>query len=477
MGLVVNLDCDDDFASARSKLTGSDGRAALVVPQDCLAMSRTLAFQLLRRWCEDNGVDLTIVTSETPLKRLAREFGFRTCPSVRSVQARWREDDRFGGVPAWELWLLRERWRFARWALTLVALVLGAGWLIINYLPIATVRLTPVTQSFSDRLQITADPAVTAVDYARLAVPARTVNAKIEASDRLAATGKKEEIAQGFVTFANLTDAEVRIPLNTVVVTSTGKKYATTSDAIVPRPKWSAIRVEVRAADIGAKGETDRLTVSRVEGPLASQVAVLNEQPIALDKLRQTVLITAADRDKLRASLVDRLGKQALSALNSQLKQSEVLTPQSVKVEVVQEDYDHAVGDEAPILSLRLAVQAVGLAYDQRQITDLARKSRESQSQGSLQIIPESLKVSQPQLLGFAGNAVAFAVNVEWLTIQSIDENEVRRLVVGRTPAEAAAALQRRLGLVRPPEVTIEPAWARQANRVQVVYEGVAKNQ
>ena len=477
MGLVVSLDCDDDFASARSKLTGADGRAALVIPSDCPAMSRTLSFQLLRRWCQDNAVELTIVTRDAPLKRLANDFGFRTCSSVRSVQDRWREDDKLRTAPAWEVWLVRQRFSFVRWALTLGAVGLGAFWLITNYLPLATVRLTPLTQPFADRLEITADPAVAAVDYVRLLVPARIITAKVEASDRLPATGKKEENARGFVTFANLTDNVVRLPQNTIVATSTGKKYSTTSDAVIPGPKWSAVRVEVLAAEVGAKGETGRLTVNMVEGPLASQVAVLNEQPIAVDKSRQTPVIVAADREKLRASLLDRLTKQALSSLNSQLKQSEVLTPQSVKVDVVQEEYDRAVGDEAPLLTLRLALQASGTVYDQRQVSDLARKSRETRSQGTRQIVPESLKVSPPQLLGFRGDAVAFAVNVEGLTIQSIDESEVRRLVVGRSAAEAAAALQRSLGLVRPPEVTIDPAWATRANRVQVIIEGVAASE
>ena len=476
MGLVVRLDQDDDFASARSKLAAAVGRAVLVIPRESVVMNRTLAFQLLRRWSQDHAVELTIVAGDAPLKRLACEFGFRTVSSVRAAERRWRQDDALRHTPGWQAWLVRQRWRLAWWTVASIALALGLGWLTVNYLPIATVRLTPVTQSFSDDLQVTADPSVDTVDYSRLVVPARSVTAKVEGSDRLPATGKKEENARGFVTFGNLTDGQVRVSQGTVVTTTAGKKFTTETDAVLPSPKWSAVRVEVRAVDAGSKGETERLTVNKIEGLLASQVAVLNEQAIAIDKSRQTAIVTAADRDKLRASLLDRLTKQATSSLNSQIKQSEVVTAPTIKVEVVAEEYDHNVGDEAPILSLRLAVQAAGLAYDQRQVSDLARKAKETSAQGSQQILADSLTVSQPQLLGFTGSAMALAVKVQGLAIQPIDQDLVRRMVIGRPPSEAASLLQRNLGLVRPPEVTIDPAWARQANRVQIIVEsaGVA---
>ncbi|MHB1131478.1 MAG: hypothetical protein ACYC4L_03730 [Chloroflexota bacterium] len=471
----MRLAQDDDFASARSKLTGAVGRAALVIPADCPAMSRTLAFQMLRRWAHDNAVQLLIVTKNAPLQRLARELGFRVCSSPRQAEARWREDDALLGLPYWLGWLVRQRWRMVSWVVGAIAVALGAGWMTVNYLPLATVRLTPPTQSFTDQLEITVDPAATSVDAAHLVVPARLLNTKVEASDRVTTSGKKEEYARGLVTFANLTDSEVRVPQGTVVSSFAGKKYKTTVDAIVPRPRWSAVRVEVQAVDVAAKGETDRMTVNRVEGQLSSTVAVLNDQPIAIDKSRQTSLVTAADRDKLRASLLDRLNKQALASLNSQMKQGEIVAPQSLTLEVVQEEYDHAVGAETAQLSLRLGVTATAMIYDQRQVSDLARRSKEARAQGSQQVITDSLRVGQPQLLGARGAALVFKVSVEGQSIQPVDETVVRRLVAGRPPAEAAAALQRNFGLVRPPEVTIEPAWATQAQRVTVVIESASR--
>ena len=472
MGSVVILDRDDDISSTRSKLALAGERIALVIPSECHALNKSLSFRLLRRWRDDTNRQIAIVTRNAQLKRLAIEHGFPTCSSIRGAEALWRTEDAIRQAPPVKAWLLRHRAAIVRRAVLLGALILAVGLALYYALPVATVRLSPLTQPVSDRLELTADPAASSIDYAGARVPARVVASPVEGSDRLPTTGKKEAKARGFVTFGNLTDFEVHLPRGTVVATADGRRFETVATTVVPAPRWSSSRAEVIALEAGAKGEADRLAINRVEGPLSQSVAVLNEQPIVVDKSRSDAVVTEQDREKLRASLFDRLNKQAIAGLNQQLKQYETLVLQSIKVEVTHEEFDHEVGDDATMLSLRLALRATATVFDQRHVAELARKTQESGPQAGRQILPDSVRIGSLEVVGTTGDAVKFATRVEALAMQPLDEDEVRALVAGVSAAEAAAKLQEKLRLEKPPEVKVEPAWASRAYRVNLVVAG-----
>ncbi|MHB9092202.1 MAG: hypothetical protein ACYC7H_12370, partial [Chloroflexota bacterium] len=200
MAAVVILDKGDDFASVRGKLTQSgESRVALVVPSDCRAMYRSLSFRLLRRWTEDANCDLVIVSRDPPLHRLAADFHFTTISSIRKAEGHWRHQDAVAAAPPVKAWFLRHAGgilsRVATVAI-LIALVLIAAYFA---LPVATVRLTPVATTLSQRVELTADPTIASIDFAGLRVPARALTAAVDGSDRLPTTGKKEGKARGFV--------------------------------------------------------------------------------------------------------------------------------------------------------------------------------------------------------------------------------------------------------------------------------------
>ncbi len=476
MGSVVILDKDDDFSSSRSKLAlAGERRIALVVPSNCRAIHKSLAFKMLRRWREDTNSHIVIVTRDAPLKRLAKEYGFPTCSSLRSAEARWRHEDAILSAPPLQAWFLRHRDALLRQAGVLLVLGALVGLALYFALPVATVRLVPVTTPVSERMEVTADPAAGAIDYANLRVPARVIASPVEGSDRVPTTGKKEGKAKGFVTFGNLTDGEVRLPKGTVVATSDGRRFETAAVVVVPAPRWSSARAEVVALVAGQNGEADRLAITRVEGPFAQAVAVLNEQPLVVDKSRSDALVAEQDREKLRASLYDRLNKQAVAGLNQQLKQYESLVLQSIHVEVTHEEFDREAGEEATMVSLRLALRATATVFDQRHVAELARKTREAGAKPGQQVLPDSIRVGTLEVVGTTGDAVKFATRVEALLAQTFDDGEVRGLVAGVSAAEAAARLQAKLHLEKPPEVRIEPEWASRAYRVQVVVAGPQK--
>jgi len=474
VGSVVNLEKDDDFASARGKMAMAGERVALVVPSECRALYRSLAFKMLRRWAQDAAASVVIVTRDPHLKWLAHEYGFPTCSSVRRAEAHWRREDDIARASAVGAWFLRRRAGMLRFAILASLLVAVLGALAFVAVPVATVTLTASTQPVSQRLEITADPSVNAVDVAGSRIPAHVITASVDATDRLPTTGKKEGKAKGLVTFGNLTDAEVRVPQGTVVATAAGHRFETTAATVVPAPRWSSARAEVVALVAGSQGEAARLAIVRVEGPLAQAVAVLNEQPIAVDKTRSDAVVAQQDRDKLRASVYDRLNKQVLGALNQQVKQYETMAQSTIKVES-QEEFDHGVGDEAATLSLRMTLRARATVFDSRHIGEVARTALEASAQPGQQLAVDSVRITTPEALAVTGDAVTFATRADGVATQPFDEDQIRGLVSGATAAEASARLQEALHLEQPPQVRVEPDWATRAYRVDVIVAGDEK--
>lgn len=473
MAAVVILDKDDDFASARGKLAAAGAeRIAMVVPPDCRGLYRSIAFKLLRRWADDAGCQVLIVSRDPPLKRLAADYGFASTSSLRQAESYWRRLDAIDTAGPAQAWLMRHSGGLLRRLATLLAFMVAVGAIAYFALPVATVRLAPVTSPVSTRVEFTADPAVASVDVPGRRIPARIASAVVDGSDRLPTTGKKETKARGFVTFGNMTDQEVRLPAGTVVTTSDGKRFTTTANVTVPAPKYSSTRAEVVAVAEGKAGEVERLAINKVEGPAALAVAVLNEQPIAVDKTRSESIVQAVDRDRLRASLYDRLNKQALASLNGQVKQYETLVLQTIAVEVTQEEFDHNVGDDATMLSLRLGIRATAKIIDQRHAGEVARKVQEASLQPGQQLLADSIRLSPLEVTATAGEAVRFATRVDAVVTQPLNEGEIRGLVTGVPAAQAAAMLQQKLKLDRPPEVRIDPGWADRAYRVEVVLDG-----
>jgi hypothetical protein len=258
LGTIVIVEKDDSFASTRSKMAGAGSRIGLVIPRDCRALYRSLAFKMLRRWTEGCGVQVTIISRDPPLKRLCQEFGLPICPSVRKIEAHWRREDAIRQASPAKAWFLRLQGPFIRLVTTLLVFTVLLGGAAYFALPVATVSISPVNRAFSERIVITADPMLAARDSAGLRIPARVVTTTIEKTDRVPATGKKEGQAKGFVTFANMSDSEVRLPKGTVVTTADKRRFETVGDIVLPSPRWTSVRAEVVATEVGPKGEAGR---------------------------------------------------------------------------------------------------------------------------------------------------------------------------------------------------------------------------
>lgn len=185
---VIELDPAETFYSLRDRLlSGGRQRVVLVVPPRGAALRGPVDLVLLRRLADRERLEVGLVTGDRALARQARRLGLPAFPSLTLAEhyrpGWWRGRRRAeqlgfypGPIPARPATVptstIRHPLLFLFILLLLMALPLAAS---IYALPQATITLRPAAQPVQAIVEVTADPALSSVDSAARAVPARLV--------------------------------------------------------------------------------------------------------------------------------------------------------------------------------------------------------------------------------------------------------------------------------------------------------------
>ncbi len=483
---VIYLDVDDDIAAVRERLSRVEGwRVLIVVPRGCRALTSLLDLKLLARRARDLALEIALVTSNPTTRRLAREVGIPVFFSLKrgqKVKWRWKGGavqelprreapgstaprpmarPALGGRPRW--------WERALAVLLLLAVIsaLLAGAALA--VPGATVVLVPASQEVSTALQVVADPEVKELDHQRGQIPARVVKLQIEGRGQMPVTGTKDapdERARGTVVFINMINQPVTIPEGTVVSTSAGTivRFTTVEEVTLPGVVGGTVKAEVVAVDPGLSGNVGANLINRVEGPLSLHVRVTNPEPTEGGSIKQVGVVTAADKERLKASLLQKLQQEAHALIEERLQEGEFVPPESVVVdEVISETYDRFTGEEAEVLNLDLRIRVSGTAINERDAKLLALRALEAEVGEGFKLVPQSVHVQVGEITTVEGRKVSFSMRVFGLAVTKVDVDRVRAEVRGQPPEVAKERLRQHLLLEEEPVVRIWPEWWRRA--------------
>jgi len=312
------------------------------------------------------------------------------------------------------------------------------------------------------------DPNIRVVDYARSRIPATAVYAEIEGNAQIATSGQKDipsSRAAGKVVFVNQLSQPVRIPSGTAVRTSaftTAIRFVTMADAEVPGNFGAQVEVPIEAVDVGVGGNVPANLINEVEGVAALAVRVSNPQPTTGGGVRQVPAVTQADKDRLRAALLQQLQQRALAQLQSQLGEQEAIPPESLAVaEVLDETYDRFVGEEAPSLGLQMRVRVSALKVSMQDANALVYAAMAAKTPPGHELIANGLTFQRVETLVPAdqrGN-LSFAMRGSGYAAARLDTDAVRRAVAGKGRETVRAYLTQSLPLQAEPIVQVWPSW------------------
>ncbi|MDY7039939.1 MAG: baseplate J/gp47 family protein [Chloroflexota bacterium] len=486
MQQIIYLEVDDDITTIRNRLEWAQApRVLLVIPRDCKSLHRALDFKLLRRHVDALGIEVALVSKDPVVQDLAYEHKFSIFTTTkRGQRARWRkvDEDDLPRPPSRPrprrlMWpalednpSFRRNLKIARQVLAsgvfifIVGILLAVAYLII---PGARIVLMPASEVVSVTVPLTVSPAVETVDATQLLLPAQAIEARVEDRAHIPTTGTKDAPdapATGTVVFINRSATSVTVPKGTAVSTSAGTpiRFLTLEDVTLPPTMGSIGRVGVQAAEPGLIGNVGVNLINRVEGPVAVKVRVTNDEPTGGGTVKQVGMVTPADKERLRALLLQQLQQKAYAAMTAELDEDEFVPVESLQVEIILvENYDKFVEEEAETLGLEMRASISGLIIDETDALPLVQEVLRSQLRSGFDLLPETCRLQLGQVTGVReeDRAVQFIVEGTGVMAARMDIPIIQEAIRGRTPEFALDYLRTNVPLRAEPQVDLSPEW------------------
>lgn len=475
-------------------------RVAFVLPSAVDEFASEVRLQVLRRQADAARVQVGLITTDADVRYFARRVGVPTFSSADGASRQWRYPKPRASLPAPEgvrpafvrppqhvgrglaapiiattagatvfdgvIRRRKDRWwvrslGYIMFSLLVVGVLFG---LAVVLLPRATVTLTPAHTRFVSSVEVTAQTGIDAPDAGNGLVPARIVQARVEGTAAVEATGSEfapADKARGFVTLINRTAREVRVPINTVVRTVTGNniRFRTQSEVTVPAGVGQRAGVAIEAVEPGRQGNVASGTISEVEGPQGLSLRASNESPTGGGTVADVVVVTQADKERVLGQLQESVQRQAYEKLAGSLHQGEYIPPETVQTFTLAETYDRFAGEQADNIGLTLQLLARGTAVDLAGARDLSDRTLRQAIPADHFLLDDTVQIGQPAFTRFEDEAVSMTLTASGDALVPIPSGQVRALLAGAPISEASAMLQRRLNLAKPPAIEVERDW------------------
>lgn len=473
---LIYLDSHDDHASARDKLNWARAdRIVLVWPPHGRILTRRLDLLLLLRAARAQGGKLGLVTHDPDVRSNAGDLGLPVFDTPdRLPESAWSRPAESAApeikpprLPRPLTAGPRSRQRVLRGSKLeriLLALLPPAALLALaaTVVPAAVIELEPLTtlqdMDFDIRLAWE-DNGSPASD----SVPARRIVSLVAGDLRQPTTGQvlvPSAAASGRATFTNLTSQSVDLPAGTGLQTDQGIRFETKASARLEPGPGTQASVTVEATAEGESGNVPAGAIAAVEGALGLEVTVENPEPTAGGAASQRAGVSAADVQQSREALTRRLIQEARLAVEAQLRPDEALATDSVRVVTVEVSrFSPSIGNPGDSVELHLALAVEALLVQEIDLLGHATQLFENQSPGAFAVVPGSTQVELLAPAGQRGDPYTYAATAHRDIYRPIDLETVHRLVRGRPKAEAAALLEDRLDLARPPRIHVWPSW------------------
>ncbi len=479
---ILQLDPHDDTVSVRDKMTWAQAqRLVLVWPMRGRVLQRQVDLVLLHRQAHKLGAHLSLVTHDPLVRDHAAALGVpvfdrvdqtrrlrwrsrlprlaplrrRPPPDLAAIRAARLARERAAAAPGPRSWW----WRGPVVALAVAALLA----LTVTVVPSAEVRLRPNVVPIETSVVVTADPDQAEVDAALSVIPARRLQVEVQRNSFIATTGTREAPAvpaSGRVVFTNITGQPATIPAGTGVRTTSGNsvRFETTQAVAIAARIGATVDVEVRAVDLGPAGNIAAGQINAIDGAIGLQLAVTNPAATTGGATAQQVAVSPADRSALREQLEASLLAEARDALSAQLQPGEFLPPETVlRVRVISENYDHAVGEPADALGLTLRLAVSGLAIHEDDARVLGQAAFAAAMPTGYRTDLDAVSFSRSRETGFADGRATFTLRLSGDASPVIDADAVRTRLAGQTLRVAEQDLGRSLDLAQPPTIVTRP--------------------
>ena len=476
----------DDRYSVRENLDSiRDEPVVVILPWEANAKNwdHPLDYELLLRDARDRAIDIAWVIEDPQLRPIAHAAGFRVFPALAAAETYHAHHARFplrgARIPnrpqrPWyaaapkrpkQPKLTRQpAWVIALELVVLVGVLITiAGTLVIG-VPSAKIVVYPSGFSYSRIVAVSVDADLQTADPQTGTIPTRRVGEEFEAAVEVPTSGQGFSFtgrAIGQVLFTNLLGQDYRVPEDSVVRTTSGSypvRYRTTAEIVIPA--FGQATAPVEALEEGPSGNVDAYQINLVEGVVGFAVRVTNPSPISGAVSKSVAAVSQADRDRAWEVAAEQVLAQAYNGLQDLLEPGEFLPQQALVVQAVpKQAYTHLVGEQSPTLGLALRLLISAQAVKAADVQAVALRQLVAQLPEGHTLTDARFSYGEAAEEDVGPGDFTFYVTAQGYATADITEDDLRTLVLGLPLEEAVARLEAALPLVRPPEITVQPAW------------------
>jgi hypothetical protein len=474
---IITLESHDDLISVRDRMSwAKTPRILLVWPKYEKVTLRQVDLKVLQRHASALGAQLGLVTRARRVRQDAEALRIPVFESTGQAQRvawpkprrrRWiqrppRKDLREQREQASlreEAWRTHPAVRVGGFLLGVVAVLM----LVALFIPRVQVVLHPQSKTQSVVLPVIAGPSIESV-FITGSIPAREKRVIVEGTQTVIVTGRgvtPQSKAKGNVTFRNLTQQAVTIPVGTVVRTEDNIRFETTRTGELPAGLDETLELPVEALESGRAGNVEAETTVVVEGRLGLSLSVTNSEPLTGGRETPSVQASDADRERAKNALMETLEEDARAQLAEELKAGDILFDDTFTVsQTLSEIYDPPAGAAGTELSLTMQVEFSTLYADASDLAELASLALNASIPAGFSAVSDELTftpVTKPILNddGFT----RWTVRAQRRIIQQINIAQVMQMVQGVSSRRAKKLLETSLPLENAPEIRLSPSW------------------
>jgi Baseplate J-like protein len=440
---------------------------------------RELDFDRLKRAGRQLGTDVAVITMNLRQRLAAREVGLVAFNTVeQALRQRWLPNPdvedlrRFEAPRRFKHNSLRRffgktnplRYVFGALVMLVALAVVTAGALV--FVPTASISMTASSQTVQMIVPVSIDFRTSAIDIESRVVPGNRVDVVVEDRIGVETTGKRSIPrfrAQGRVTFFNNLSTPYNVPANTVVRTS-GTSIPARFVTLQPveAPAGGRIDAAIEAVDEGNIGNVRPNTINQVEGVPSLAVRVINATGTGGGGDETVRAVTQADIERAKRQLRERLFSEAVEKMKTLPEVSSsglYVVPETLFIADVQDETaDRFVTEQADVVNVSTRIQVAALAVAPADLNTIARAALAKQTPAGFSLL-SARAIRGDAAEEDAGVAVRYFLVARGIAGAEIDENAVKRLIAGKTRAEAQTLLLQEFALNSTPRITLEPAW------------------
>ncbi|EKE13500.1 MAG: hypothetical protein ACD_13C00014G0005 [uncultured bacterium] len=323
--------------------------------------------------------------------------------------------------------------------LGLLVLAVGILWWFVQTAKI-TIFVAPKRTEENVQISFSTDGQF---DAAAGVLPAKVLTDQVSGEKTKSTTGTKliGNKATGSVQIANGNGAAINLAAGTVLTSSSGFKFVTSSEAsvsgqLLPGSPGTAT-VNISSVDIGSQYNLAKDEVFSVGNYSKALVAATSTGDFSGGSSQQISAVGQDDQTRLETDLKSELGQSVKSNLLAKITEEYIFITDLAVLETISENFDHKIGDPADSLKLSLSLSATGLAADRAKLLEYAKGVLAGKAPSGYTLSEDQINFKFTLAGGDTGGRYIYDVVVGGNFLPEVDKEKIKSVILGKTPTVA----------------------------------------